>query len=91
MSILGRLQERLRERTSRPAADIRVELPVTLSPRLRARIQQRVNGKKTHQPRVVTVRGEDKVFYFRSAWSTNEIARRRRKSKAARIARRANR
>lgn len=92
MSILGRLQDRIRERTSRAPsrAEVKVAAP-TLSPRLRASIQKRVNGRKSHQPQVVAVKGEGKVFYFRSDWSRKEIARRRKANKAARIARRANR
>lgn len=92
MSILGRLQDRLRERTSRAPAleEVKVDAP-TLSPRLRASIQKRVNGRKSHQPQVVTVRDSGRVFYFRSDWARKEMARRRKANKAARIARRANR
>lgn len=101
MSILGRLQARLRERTSRPQADLKIEVPegekrerksVTLSPRLRKRIQQRVNGYgKRWDPIAIVVKSESRLFYFRSDWAKNEKARRRKANKSARIARRANR
>lgn len=93
MSILGRLQARLRERTSRPQADLKIETRgVTLSPRLRKRIQQRVNGYgKRWDPIAVAVKAENRLFYFRSDWAKKEKARRRAANKNARIARRRNR
>jgi hypothetical protein len=94
VSILDRLTKRLRERTSRPQADIEIEAPrgVTLSKGLRKRIQQRVNGYgKRWDPIPVLVKSEGRLFYFRSDWAKKEKARRRAANKTARLSRRANR
>lgn len=95
MSIMGRLRDRLKERTSRAPKkqEIKIETKgVTLSPRLRKRIQQRVNGYgKRWQPIAIVVKAENRLFYFQSDWAKKEKARRRKANKIARASRRRNR
>ena len=96
MSIHSRLWDRLKERTSRqPKGDLVVATSepksVTLSPRLRARIQARVNGRKSTTAIAVVVKDSGKVFYFRSAWAKNSLDKRRAKNKVAKASRKRNR
>lgn len=84
--------ERLRKKTSRaPKGDFAVIEQKTLSPRLRERIQQRVNGRKTGVARAVVVKETGQVIYFRSDWAKNALARRRAANKVAKRSRKRNR